>query len=135
MLDSPNGQFHANLTFAGEIRFGPIYYTLNINGRELAKRIFGDPLLWSPDSKLLAAQEWLTTEYGAGPITRAVLIDPTTWRIATLKVAEKGFAESFQFSGSTFIYRKVFTARGERIELEVDLNSIHNWVNIEPITK
>lgn len=127
---SPNGQFRVDLVFAGEIRFGPEYFHMKINEHDIPNRIFGSPLAWSEDSKFLAAQEWLTTDYGLGPITRAVLIDPLSWAIAPLKVAEKGFAESFKFDGPKFIYRKKYPARGEEVECELDLNNKLNWCSI-----
>jgi len=86
-----------------------LYFRLRINGREIPHRIFGRPLTWSDDSSLCAAQEWLTTDYAAGPVTRAVLIKVASWEMATLPVVGKGFAESFQFDELRFHYRKLYS--------------------------
>lgn len=130
MSESPNSKHRAEKIFEDEIRFGPAYYRLRIDGKIVPDRIFGEPLKWSDDSRLLAAQEWLTTDYQNGPITRAVLIDVEAWSIAPLMVAKKGFAESFRFEGSRFIYRKKFFGSGEEMEAEVDVPSITNWSSL-----
>ena len=118
--------------FEDEIRFGPAYYRLKIDDKMVPDRIFGEPLKWSDDSRLLAAQEWLTTDYQKGPVTRAVLIDVEAWSIAPLKVAEKGFAEEFRFEGLRFVYRKKFLGSGEETETEVHVPSINNWSSLAP---
>ncbi len=94
---SADGQHRAALHFEGEIRFGPEYFRLSVDGREVPHRIFGKPLCWSPDSRVVVAQEWLTTNYGEGPVTCAALVDVQAWAIARLEVAVKGFAEDFRF--------------------------------------
>ncbi len=127
---SPDGQYQVESIWAGEIRFGPEYFRLRINGREIPHRIFGRPLTWSDDSSLCAAQEWLTTDYAAGPVTRAVLIKVASWEMATLPVVEKGFAESFQFDGLRFHYRKLYMGRGVEVAAAVELAAIHHWVQM-----
>lgn len=72
---SPDGKREARLVIAGEIRFGPQYFSLILDGKKLPERSFGEGLLWSPDSRYLAVQEWMTTEESDGPITRALVID------------------------------------------------------------
>jgi hypothetical protein len=113
--------------FEGEIRFGPVYFKLALNGHILGKRIFGDDLAWSEDSSLLAVQEWLTTDYGKGPVTRAVLIDPVNRKWTGLRTVEKGFAKDFLFSKGQFIYKKHFNATCIIEEVEVALSNINNW--------
>lgn len=127
MSKSPNSAHTAELHYKGEIRFGPAYYELSIDGSPLKGKLFGSPLAWSQDSRYLAAQEWLTTDYGKGPITRAVLFDLQQDVFAPLKVADEGFAQDFTFSGSVFVYRKHFQGRGEIIEAELNLANIRNW--------
>lgn len=130
--DSPGRQHRAVKVFVDAIRFGPAYYRLLIDGRMVPGRLFGEPLEWSDDSRLLAAQEWLTTDDWEGPITRAVLIDVETWTIAPLKAVLKGFSESFRFEEGRFVYRKVFARTGEDaiVEAEVDMSDITNWVSL-----
>ena len=53
---SPDGLHTAHLAVGGEIRFGPLYFSLSVDGRSFGERIFGDAHLWSPASTLFAAQ-------------------------------------------------------------------------------
>jgi hypothetical protein len=132
MSRSPNQKHNARLNYEGEIRFGPSFYRLEINGTELRRRIFGDHMIWSDDSMVLAAQEWLTTDYVKGPITRVLLIDVEPQRVAELEVVEKGFVEDFIFRDQVFIYRKSFKATGQSVEAEVQISDIVNWKPMVP---
>ncbi len=129
---SPDGTRRADLLFAGEIRFGPAFFRLSIGGRAVPHRIFGAPLCWSADARLLAAQEWLTTDYGTGPVTCAVLIDVAAWTIARQEVVVKGFAEDFRFGEDGVLhYAKVFPARGERVQARAAPDALQRWVGID----
>lgn len=127
---SPNGIHSVEKIPEGEIRFGPEYFRLRIDGRNLPDKIFGHPMAWSNDSRFLAVQEWLTTDYQKGPITRAVLIDVTSWSIAEFKTVEKGFAESFVITESSFFYLKRFPSKENQIEAKIEFQAIKNWVSI-----
>lgn len=132
MPRSPNGTRRADLLLAGEIRFGPAFYRLSIGGRAVPHRIFGAPLCWSADARFLAAQEWLTTDYGTGPVTCAVLIDVAAWTIARQEVVVKGFAEDFRFGEDGVLhYAQVFPARGERVQARAAPDAISGWVGID----
>lgn len=127
-MKSPDGRHDAVLIAAGEIRFGPVYCELKIDGIAQTNRIFGEELKWSPDSRFLAVEEWLTTDYVSGPITRAAIFDLEARRCTALKLTEKGFCRDFHFEEKTFVYKKHFKGRGEIIELEVDLSSVSDWI-------
>lgn len=127
MFSSPSGKHRVEQVFEGDIHFGPDYFRLAIDGRSVPNRIFGRPLQWSADSRLLAAQEWLTTDYGSGPLTCAVLIDVEAWKIARLKVVQKGFAEDFRFEGAALVYFENFLAKGELHRVDVALSAIGEW--------
>ncbi|GKS94747.1 hypothetical protein [Acidovorax sp. SUPP2825] len=131
MPRSPDGTHRAVLRFEGEIRFGPEYFRLSIDGRGIPHRIFGQPLLWSPDSRFLATQEWLTTDYAAGPITCAALIDVDRWKIARLEVLAKGFAQDFRWEGATLHYQQVFAARSTAFSAQATLESVAGWAPID----
>ncbi|KAB8141749.1 hypothetical protein F8S13_18590 [Chloroflexia bacterium SDU3-3] len=116
---SPDGALAARLVLAGEVRFGPSYYALAVGGRDFGQRMFGEPLLWSPSSQLLAVQEWLTLDYSAGPITALVLIDLAMGREATVAQATKGFVVPETFDGAALTYRIDYAAKVERHTLDV----------------
>jgi hypothetical protein len=130
MSTSPNGKHKANLIYAGEMRFGPPYFRLEIDGEPVPNRIFGDRLCWSGDSRYLATEEWLTTDYQAGPITRVLLIDLEKKQASTFREIEKGFAENFRFQENKFLYAKRYYDTGEITEAEVEISSIGNWKSI-----
>lgn len=129
--ESPDGRWRAELVLAGEIRFGPCYYALQLNGRTLADRIFGEPLVWSEDSRLLAVQEWLTIDYGIGPRTRTLLIRPLDDTCAGLPVVEKGFADQFLLSARDVRYSEVFPGRGQVVQREVALSAVEPWTRCQ----
>ncbi|AVS69081.1 hypothetical protein C8247_00520 [Paracidovorax avenae] len=130
-IRSPDGLHRADLRFEGEIRFGPEYFRLTIDGREVPHRIFGRPLCWSPDSRIVVAQEWLTTDYGEGPVTFAALIDVQAWAIARQEVAVKGFAEDFRFDARALRYRLRFPAMGEVFDVAMEMDAVHAWTGID----
>jgi hypothetical protein len=127
MSTSPNGKHTAQLHYEGEIRYGPAYFTLSLDGKTFPGRLFGDVLSWSPDSNYLAVQEWLTTDYLTGPVTRVLLIDLEADRCSELEPVQKGFAQVFQFIGDTFGYRNHFLADGHETTAEVVISRITNW--------
>ena len=123
---SPDGRHSAHFAAAGEVRFGPLYFALAVDGRSLGERIFGEAHLWSPDGAWLAVQEWLTLDYSAGPITALVLIDLRQGREATVARATKAFLVPQEFSGARLAYREERAGQaGDR--LEADIASLAEW--------
>lgn len=129
---SPDKCHQAELVYQSDIRFGPAYYSLKIDDRLLANRIFGNCLCWSSDSKYLATQEWLTTDYAVGPITRVLLLEIDNSKFVGLKSLDKGFVNNFVFEGNLFIYKRA--AKGITREVEVDISAIDTWEPIFSIT-
>jgi hypothetical protein len=114
------------LIFEGEIRFGPCYCKLELNGQKVSG-IFGENFTRSPDLRYMAFQEWLTTDYQEGPITRVAIFDLETQKVAYLKTVNKGFVENFQFKDGLFIYDKRLIAENMTKTVEVTLCDICNW--------
>ena len=84
--------------FEGEIRFGPTYYKIKLDGQLIENRIFGFEFKWHPNSTFLALQEWLTTDYQKGPITTLTLIDLQNGKLARISTADKGFIKPIEFN-------------------------------------
>jgi hypothetical protein len=124
---SPDGKHTAVFIVQGEIRYGPMYFSLSIDQKPVEKRIFGDEFQWSPDSRYLAVQEWLTMDYEEGPRTRAILFDLEQNRLGYLKAVNKGFATDFVFDNNKIIYKQQFKGMGRTEEVEVDISQIVNW--------
>lgn len=124
---SPNAQHTAHFVTAGEIRFGPLYFSLSVDTYAFGQRIFGDTHLWSPSSHLLAVQEWLTIDYSEGPITALVLIDLQLRREALVAHATKGFLVPEAFAEPILVYRADYGAQGVIQHDEVDTTNINEW--------
>ena len=124
---SPDAQHTAHLLVAGEIRFGPLYFSLAVDDFSFGERIFGDAHLWSPASNVLAVQEWLTTDYGEGPITTLVLIDLDRRREATLVRVTKGFVVPEAFADSKIVYRKEFGGQATDQHFDLEIAEIKEW--------
>lgn len=119
----------ARLEYVGEIRFGPPYYQLLINGKAVPKRVFGSPMLWSADSRFLAVQEWLSTKEALGPQTALVCFDVESNRQCRVSTAENGFIEPKAFDGEKLIYTKEHTdAQGTKVnEYEIEFLPLPRW--------
>jgi hypothetical protein len=116
----------------GEVRYGPAYFSIRLDGRILADVVVGEEGLWLNDA-LYAAQEWLTTEERFGPNTRVLLIDAARRVSSKFRVLEHGFVDSFGIQDGLIRYKKrKYSTRGESvIEAEVELKDIQNWTPIE----
>lgn len=126
---SPDGIHRAVLTSLGEIRFGPNYFSLEVDGVAFGKRIFGEACLWSEDSKYLAVQEWETIKESEGPITRLLLLDVVSRMETAIARARKGFAVPLGFDGGRLTYKLEFYSRRGKTEEEhvVDLVKVNRW--------
>lgn len=122
------GEVHEfDFVFEGEIRFGPTYYKLKLDGNLIKNRIFGFEFKWHPESKYLALQEWLTTDYKKGPTTALTLVDLKTREFAKISKAEKGFIKPLKFENELIIFEKKYLASGKTIEYEINYQQINNW--------
>ena len=124
---SPDAQHTARLICGGEIRFGPLYFSLAVDTYSFGQRIFGDAHLWSPSSTMLAVQEWLTIDYSEGPITALVIIDLKLGREATVARATKGFIVPAVFDASLITYREKYAAREVVSQLDLDALEQKDW--------
>jgi hypothetical protein len=124
---SPDTQHTAHFTCAGEIRFGPLYYSLAVDDHSFGERIFGDTHLWAPSSTLLAVQEWLTIDYSEGPITALVIIDLKLGREVTVERVTKGFIVPTAFEGPSIVYRKEFGGQAVDQKFDMDTTKIDQW--------
>lgn len=119
-----------DLIFEGEIRFGPPYYKIKLNGKLIENKIFGFEFKWHPNSTFLALQEWLTTDHQKGPITALTLIDLESVKLARISRANKGFIRPIIFYNDIIIFEKEFLGNGEILEYEIKINEIENWDKI-----
>jgi hypothetical protein len=124
---SPNTKHTAHFTVAGEIRFGPLYFTLSVDQHSFGDRIFGSAHLWSRSSNVLAVQEWLTIDYSEGPITTLLLIDLKRRREATVARVIKGFLVPQTFDDPIIVYHKEYAGQGVIEPCTLDMTTIKQW--------
>ncbi|WP_431121212.1 hypothetical protein [Flagellimonas flava] len=124
---SPDKTHSFDFVFAGEIRFGPEYFQLKLDEYLVPKRIFGFEFLWHPDSKYLALQEWLTTDYRKGPVTTLTLVDIEVRKFARISKAEQGFVKPLKFENDSILFEKEYFATGKKTESSISLSEIENW--------
>ncbi|OOG68137.1 hypothetical protein [Flavobacterium sp. A45] len=124
---SQDKKYAFDFIFEGEIRFGPTYYKIKLNGQLIANRIFGLEFKWHPNSTFLALQEWLTIDYQKGPITALTLIDLEKGKFARISTADKGFIKPIKFNNDIIIFEKEYLANGKIVEYEIKFNEIKNW--------
>jgi len=129
-IKSPDGRHKAVLEIAGDIRFGPPYFSLKVDDRSFRKRVFGDACLWSGDSSFFAIQEWLTTSYEAGPQTALTLFDLPNHKECRVSWADRGFIVPISFEDNLLIYKKEYLGTGIIKEFEMDLRSLKRWKKI-----
>ncbi|MCJ8503193.1 hypothetical protein [Desulfatitalea alkaliphila] len=127
---SPDKKHLARLIYESEIRFGPAYFRLEINGLIIPGKLFGGKLFWSPNSKYIAAEEWLTTDYSKGPVTRLLLIDLETKKACAFKKIHKGFLKNVEFLCDGIKYIKEYASTGQGTESVVDYANIINWKKV-----
>ncbi len=86
---SPNRKHVAELLQLGEVRFGPPYCRLRVDGHVLPERIFGLRGLWSPDSRLFATQEWVSRQHPSitSPDATFIFLVDAERRLATRAAA------------------------------------------------
>ena len=130
---SPDGRHYVELSYAGEIPFGPEYFTLEVDHRSFGDRIFGCAL-WSPDSSILVVTEWHTLDRQVGPITSLLLIRPSDWKFSRFPIVEKGFAMPNYFTGNGLILRhtdQIHKGGAFMVERETDLAMIDDWQSLD----
>ena len=124
---SPNKEHKIEFILEGEVRFGPAYFVIKLNGELIANRIFGMAFRWHPNSAFLTVQEWKTSDYRSGPYTILTVIDLKNQRLARIAEAEKGFIQPIRFENNQLTFEKDFLGKGTKLKDEVDLNRITNW--------
>ena len=127
---SPDGRHEAELIYAGEIPFGPQYFSLRIDERSFGSRLFGCGLLWSPEGSMVVLTEWHTSNCEKGPITSLLLIRPGDWTYSRFPIIEKGFASADYFVDNTLVLRhsdRLFTGGSNVVQRETDLATIGDW--------
>lgn len=124
---SPDGQHVIRLEYDGEIRFGPPYFRLHVNGRLAPSRTFGDVALWSSDSQRVAVQEWLTRRENEGPKTRLVVLDVRLQLETDVVMVDGGFVEATNLDGDVIASTGTFFGTGRVLHFRHELPAMAMW--------
>ncbi|MEC7702744.1 MAG: hypothetical protein VX740_04395 [Pseudomonadota bacterium] len=130
MSKSPNKQHIAKFAHEGDIRFGPSFYKLELNGGMLENHIFGETHQWSPCSQYLALEEWLTTDYQQDPHTRLFIIDAVSGKFCAAEPIEKGFVDTIEFDGEAIKYSKRYSAKNALVDSVFSLSGAEPWSDL-----
>src|SRR3989339_1070887 len=130
IIESPNKKHKAIITESGEIRFGPVLYSLIIDETSFGERCFGKDCLWSPDSRYFAIQEFDRNEYKYGPKTSLVLMAIEENKECLLSKADQGFIIPKYYENDSIVYEKQYHAKGLTKEFEINYLKLDRWRNI-----
>jgi 3-methyladenine DNA glycosylase AlkD len=130
-IHSPENTNVATFSYFGEIRFGPIYHSLKINAFIIKDRYFSAKGIWSNDSRFFVVEEWVTIKEAEGPNMKLVIFDLEKNKESVVSIVNKGFFEPITFQENKIIYKKELRKLGVVKELEVLINEIKNWRDID----
>lgn len=103
VIPSPGDAHSVMLKVVGEIRYGPRYNAVHVDGVELKGVHVGDDAEWL-SSHLLALQEWIRVAGREGPDTRLLLIDAEGGRACRGPIIHRGLVEGFRLEQDSVTY-------------------------------
>ncbi len=124
---SPGKKHSFDFIFEGQIRFGPDYFKIQLDSNLITDRLFGFEFKWDAESKYLALQEWLTTDYRKGPTTALTIIDLENGKIARVKTVEKAFIIPLEFVGDVIKYEIDQLSIDKKQKFQISLKKVKNW--------
>jgi hypothetical protein len=80
---------------------------------------------------MLAIEEWLTTDYGRGPLTQLTVFDFVTRKQCALAKVDNGFVAPTEFSGRTVLFQERYFATHSVIDRRVELPLPGEWTWID----
>ena len=116
-----------SLEYAGEIRFGPSYFSLEFDGITVPGFFYGFNRCELVAGRYLAIEEWLTIDYRKGPMTRVAIFDMLDGSVARLQTVKKGFVGNFQLKDDKFSYQKSYLSPEKTEKVQVNWNTIKDW--------
>lgn len=117
---SPDGKHHAALTYINEIRFGPAWFSLEVDDYSFGDRTFGGKGVWSSDSSIFCVTEWDTSDRSRSGV-------PTTWLVG-IRVADMHVV-TFQHVEHGFVYPQKFRNKSLVVEASTSysIDSQRDW--------
>lgn len=130
MYYAPDKKNSFEFIYEGEIRFGPPFYKIKLNGQFLENKLFGFEFKWDSNSKYLALQEWETIDYKKGPITNLFLINLENLQFSRLFQTTKGFVYPSKFENDYLIAERQYLQSGKIEREKLELTNIKNWFKL-----
>jgi hypothetical protein len=118
---SPNQKHSLRFLWLGEIRGGPPYFELEIDGKKVPQRTVGFDFCWHPEDRYLAVQEWAHQEVQRGPHTYLLLIDLKKWTFRRMAEARSGFICLEKFEQDQLYYRLEDYAAGKTEKAQISI--------------
>ena len=109
------------LVYVDELRMGPPYYQLVINGKIVKKKLFFQHHIFDSDNTKVAITEY--SHFGADLLSILWVIDLNTQKVFEISKQRNGIIQPFRFEGSKLIYIKE-PLDNESRECERDLSNI-----------
>ena len=137
VLPSPNKKYKAVLAYIGDAQPEEAGYSLSIDGfaYSFTGRIFGKVCLWSPESRFLAAQEWIETDEDNAPKACLLLIiDVLARRECIIANVEetKGNILPESFIGESLMYTVIYFGQfGMTKSFESRFRYLEGWQTIK----
>ena len=138
VFPAPNKKYKAVLTYVGEVQADQAYYSLSIDGfpYSFADRLFGKACLWSPESRILAVQEWKMADDESSTPTSCLLtvIDLVSRRECIIANVEgvKGKILPESFIGESLMYTVIYYGQfGMTKSFESKYQYLDGWQTIK----
>lgn len=127
---SPDGNHRVELTYEHELRFGPAFYRLEIDGFDFGERYFWRHVAWSPDSRFVVLPE-STGRYNSHgqdywQYNQLVVFDVVNRQEAKLSEFDKGWIVPRNIEANVVLYYKEPKPH-LRYEFERDLATVTQW--------
>ena len=127
---SPGNIYGFDFIYAGEVRFGPPYYYMVLQGKLILDKVFGFEFKWDADARYIAIQEWLLDEQPNGSLTALSIIDPMHQTICQVTPWEQGLVFPIDFKEDILSYEKEWGSNGHLTQHQVKLTEIGNWTRL-----
>ncbi|MEL7063853.1 MAG: hypothetical protein AAFP00_08945, partial [Bacteroidota bacterium] len=126
---SPGHIYGFDFIYAGEIRFGPPYYHMVLQGKFILDRIFGFEFKWDDQARYLALQEWLLGEASGQPLTALSIIDTTHQKISLATPWDRSLIFPIEFKEEILSYEKEYIQDDIRTQHQLCLTELTNWTD------
>ncbi len=130
---SPDGEHILTFRYIGDIRFGPSFFRMKINGNIVKDMYFTRSFVWSSDSRYLAVQKWIELDPHNGPHTSIFLMDMKRDVWTEIARTYKGLVNPVRLNKDQIVFSKEYIAPGlpPYFEERKTIQEIKDWKKME----